>query len=116
MELSLVDHARLVGLKPFIPLDVSQELSLSEVPKLQLVLVSVSSSQQELVSLHIDSVTANERSVDGSARTRLSNVPNLDVEVPASGHYEVWVLFVELDAEHLGSVARVTRFSFKSSD
>ena len=61
--------------------------------------------------MHVDCVTANERAVDGLARIGLSDVPDLDVEVPTAGHDQVWVFLVELAAENLGGMTRVTRMT-----
>ena len=61
-ELCLVDHARLLGGQTIIPIDTLEQLAGREIPKLQLVLLSVGTSQNEAL-MQVNGVTANERAV-----------------------------------------------------
>lgn len=64
-------------------------------------------SQDEAV-VHVDRVTSDERANDASHALSSTDVPNLDVLVPASGDDKVGVLTDELGAEDTVSMARQT--------
>lgn len=82
----------------FVEWDVFRELSRAQVPKLELVLLGVLSSQNETI-MDINRVTSNEWSDNTPDALARANVPNLDVLIPTAGDDKVRVLTDKFGAE-----------------
>jgi hypothetical protein len=81
----------------------------SNVPQLKRLVWGLTSSEN-LMSfwVYVNGISTNERTVNSPLKTLTSSqIPNVQVAVPASRVYNIWVLKVEFSAKQLILVANV---------
>ena len=114
LELSRVELHWGSGGQFFVEWDVFREFSRAQVPKLELVLLGVLSSQNETI-MNINRVTSNEWSNNTPDALARANVPNLDVLIPTARDDKVRVLTDKFGAEDtIGMAWEATTTAFHS--
>ena len=108
LELWSIYKAWFIGWETFVPIDIFNVFTSTEVPKLKLLVILICSSKNETI-MKIDWITTDIWSINGSTRTWLSDIPYLHILIPTCWYDKVWIIFVELNAENSITMARFTR-------
>ena len=81
-----------------LPLDDSAAAHHSQIVDLEGVLASIATTSHRVsISLEVDRLTTDMRSINSMNRTSVSHIIDKDVVVPATGDYNILVTLVELD-------------------
>ena len=107
LELRCVDKTRLIRWKTFVPIDIFNMLTGSEVPQLKLLTVLMRACQHKAI-MKINWITTNIWSINWSAWTWLSNIPHFDILVPTSRDNKIRIVLIKLAAENSITVAWFT--------
>ena len=99
LELRCVDKTRLIRWKTFVPIDIFNMLTGSEVPQLKLLSILMRPCQHKAI-MKINWITTNIWSINRSAWTWLSNIPDFDILVPTSRDNKIWIVSIKLAAEN----------------
>jgi len=99
LELGGIYKTRLIRWKAFVPINILNMLTATEVPKLELFAILIGASQNKTI-MKIDWITANIRSIYRSTRTWLSDIPHFHILIPTSWDNKIWIVCVKLDTEN----------------
>ena len=99
LELCTIYQAWLFRWKSFIPVDILDWFTCTEIPELKWIVRLVWSCKKVSV-VEIDRITTNVWPIDRSDWWRLSNIPDFDIVIPRSGYYHIWVFLIKFNAEN----------------